>query len=135
MDHADAQQRLQDALLAPGKLDAIQADETPDGLRLSEPARRIETAVATVLAAGWRTADVREAAVIGVADARRGQVPQAWIVAPHATPELAAALQAHVRERLGRHEFPRLVEFVDALPRTPAGKVDRQALRVRARPA
>jgi acetyl-CoA synthetase len=100
-----------------------------------------------IISAGWTLSaleierallahpDVREAAVIGVADARRGQVPQAWIVAPHATPELAAALQAHVRERLGRHEFPRLVEFVDALPRTPAGKVDRQALRGRARGA
>jgi hypothetical protein len=36
VDHAEAQQRLQDALLAPGKLDAIGTDETPDGLRLSE---------------------------------------------------------------------------------------------------
>jgi hypothetical protein len=36
VDHAEAQQRLQDALLAPGKLDAVGADETPDGLRLSE---------------------------------------------------------------------------------------------------
>jgi hypothetical protein len=36
VDHAEAQQRLQDALLAPGKLDAIEADETPEGLRLSE---------------------------------------------------------------------------------------------------
>ncbi|HEU5320631.1 MAG TPA: hypothetical protein VFX28_07500 [Methylomirabilota bacterium] len=41
-------------------------------------------------------------------------------------------MQAHVRERLGRHEFPRDVRFVDALPRTPAGKVDRHALRTRA---
>lgn len=36
MDHAEAQQRLQDALLAPGKLDAVEADETADGQRLSE---------------------------------------------------------------------------------------------------
>jgi hypothetical protein len=36
VDHAEAQQRLQDALLAPGKLDTLQADETSDGLRLSE---------------------------------------------------------------------------------------------------
>ena len=79
--------------------------------------------------------DVREAAVIGVPDSLRGQVPQAWIVCHRRTPELAAALQAHVRERLGRHEFPRAVEFVDALPRTPAGKIDRQALRARAQPA
>jgi acetyl-CoA synthetase len=77
---------------------------------------------------------VREAAVVGVADALRGQVPQAWVVATDAAPGLAEALQAHVRERLGRHEFPRDVRFVDTLPRTPAGKIDRHALRTRARP-
>jgi acetyl-CoA synthetase len=100
-----------------------------------------------IISAGWTLSalemerallahpDVREAAVIGVPDPLRGQVPQAWIVCHRRTPELAAALQAHVRERLGRHEFPRAVEFVDALPRTPAGKIDRQALRARAQPA
>jgi acetyl-CoA synthetase len=76
--------------------------------------------------------DVREAAVVGLPDALRGQVPQAWVVARRPAPDLAERLQAHVRERLGRHEFPRDVRFVDALPRTPAGKVDRHALRTRA---
>jgi acetyl-CoA synthetase len=76
---------------------------------------------------------VREAAVVGVADERRGQVPQAWIVARREDPALAAELQAHVRARLGAHEFPRLVQFVEALPRTPAGKIDRHALRGRGR--
>jgi len=97
-----------------------------------------------IISAGWTLSaleierallthpDVREAAVVGVADARRGQVPQAWIVARRQAPGLAELLQAHVRERLGRHEFPRDVQFVDALPRTPAGKVDRHALRTRA---
>ncbi len=97
-----------------------------------------------IISAGWTLSaleierallahpEVREAAVIGVPDALRGQVPQAWIVARRPRPELAEALQAHVRERLGRHEFPRRVEFVDALPRTPAGKIDRHALRTRA---
>jgi acetyl-CoA synthetase len=36
-----------------------------------------------------------------------------------------------VRERLSQHEYPRAVELVDELPRTPAGKVNRQALRDR----
>jgi acetyl-CoA synthetase len=96
-----------------------------------------------IISAGWTLSaleierallahpEVREAAVIGVPDERRGQIPQAWVVARHPAPELAEALQAHVRERLGRHEFPRQVEFVDALPRTPAGKIDRHALRTR----
>jgi acetyl-CoA synthetase len=96
-----------------------------------------------IISAGWTLSaleierallahpDVREAAVVGVPDALRGQVPQAWVVARRSAPDLAEALQAHVRERLGRHEFPRHVEFVDVLPRTPAGKVDRHALRAR----
>jgi len=74
---------------------------------------------------------VREVAVVGVPDALRGQVPQAWVVARQPAPGLAEALQAHVRERLGRYEFPRQVQLVDTLPRTPAGKVDRHALRAR----
>jgi acetyl-CoA synthetase len=97
-----------------------------------------------IISAGWTLSaleierallahpDVREAAVIGVADPRRGQVPQAWVVARRPGAALAAELQEHVRARLGRHEFPRHVEFVEALPRTPAGKVDRGALRARA---
>lgn len=77
---------------------------------------------------------VREAAVVGVPDPLRGQVPQAWVVAPQWRAGLAEELQAHVRARLGRHEFPRRVQFVDTLPRTPAGKIDRHALRTRERP-
>jgi acetyl-CoA synthetase len=99
-----------------------------------------------IISAGWTLSaieierallshpEVREAAVVGVADALRGQVPQAWVVARRPSPELAEALQAHVRERLGRHEFPRDVRFVETLPRTPAGKVDRHALRGRSGP-
>jgi 3-isopropylmalate dehydrogenase len=44
------------------------------GLRLAEPARRIEAAVATVLAAGWRTADVREAGGTVVGTRRMGEL-------------------------------------------------------------
>ena len=96
-----------------------------------------------IISAGWTLSaleieqallahpEVREAAVIGVPDERRGQVPQAWIVARRHDDALASELQEHVRSRLGRHEFPRHVRFVDALPRTPAGKVDRHALRTR----
>ena len=74
---------------------------------------------------------VREAAVVGVPDPLRGQVPLAWVVPRQPAAGLAEALQAHVRERLGRYEFPRRVQFVDTLPRTPAGTVDRHALRAR----
>jgi len=75
---------------------------------------------------------VREAAVIGVPDSTRGQVVKAFIVTDHTPdPTLAATLQAFVRSRLSQHEYPRLVAFVSELPRTPAGKVNRKALRDR----
>ncbi len=47
-------------------------------------------------------------------------------------PAFDAELQAHVQATLSRHEYPRVIEVVDALPKTPAGKVNRKALRDRA---
>jgi acyl-coenzyme A synthetase/AMP-(fatty) acid ligase len=76
--------------------------------------------------------DVREGAVIGVADNLRGRVAKALVVARRRDPGLAAELQQWVGERLSQqHEFPRVIEVVDQLPRTPVGKVNRQALRER----
>jgi len=77
---------------------------------------------------------VESAAVIGVPDALRGLVVKAFIVtAPgHASDAGAVAdIQGFVRSRLSQHEFPRIVAFVDELPRTPAGKINRKALRDR----
>ncbi|MBI1846674.1 MAG: AMP-binding protein [Candidatus Rokubacteria bacterium] len=97
-----------------------------------------------IISAGWTMSaveiedtllkhpDVREAAVIGVADAERGLVPKAFIVADRSGPEFTSELQEFVRSHLSRHEYPRLVEVVTELPRTPAGKTDRKALRDRA---
>ena len=45
--------------------------------------------------------------------------------------DLARAIQDHVRTRLAAHEYPRIVEFVDALPLTATGKVMRRVLRDR----
>src|SRR5262245_7129379 len=96
-----------------------------------------------IISAGWTMSaveiedtllkhpDVREAAVVGVADAQRGLVAKAFIVSPRRGPEFAREIQEFVKARLSQHEYPRLVEYVDALPRTPAGKVDRRALRER----
>lgn len=74
---------------------------------------------------------VSEAAVVGAPDEVRGQVVKAFVVAEPAGEELAAELQTRVRTDLGAHEYPRLVEFVDAIPKTPNGKVDRRSLRER----
>jgi len=94
-----------------------------------------------IISAGWtmsaveieqvllRHPDVRDAAVIAVADASRGQIPKAFVVAARAGVQFEREIQEWVKTRLSRHEYPRAVQVVDALPRTPAGKVDRRALR------
>ena len=74
---------------------------------------------------------VREAAVIGVPDALRGQVIKAFIVVDRVHDGLAEDIQSFVRARLSQHEYPRIVQFMDELPKTPAGKVNRKTLRDR----
>lgn len=75
-------------------------------------------------------ADVDETAVIGSPDAERGLVVKAFIVSERRGDDgFAKELQEFTASRLSRHEYPRRVEFVDALPKTPAGKVNRKALR------
>jgi acyl-coenzyme A synthetase/AMP-(fatty) acid ligase len=46
-------------------------------------------------------------------------------------PALVAELQRHVKERIAPYKYPRRIEFIDALPRTPTGKVQRSVLRGR----
>ena len=77
---------------------------------------------------------VRECAVVGLADAERGQVVTAFIVLQagyEPTPELAAELQLFVKNLIAPYKYPRLVRFLPALPKTPTGKVQRNELRAR----
>ncbi len=74
---------------------------------------------------------VHDVAVIGLPDDDLGEVVTAFVsVAPGvaAAPELAAALIAYARERLAHYKCPREVRFVDAVPRTPAGKLAKHRL-------
>jgi acyl-CoA synthetase (AMP-forming)/AMP-acid ligase II len=71
--------------------------------------------------------DVAESAVVGRPDERRGEVPVAFVVARGECD--GEALMAWVAERVSPYKRLHDVRFVDALPRTPAGKVRRRALR------
>lgn len=76
--------------------------------------------------------DVVEAAVVAAPDPERGSAVRAVVVtAPGAPVEevLTQQLQDAVRRRLGRHAYPRIVDFIPALPRTATGKVRRAELR------
>jgi benzoate-CoA ligase family protein len=73
-------------------------------------------------------ASVREVAVVGARNADGLVKPVAFVVSDAATPELAAELQAFAKSRLEPYKYPREVRFLDALPRTHLGKVNRHAL-------
>jgi len=75
--------------------------------------------------------DVEAAAVVGAADADGLTKPKAFVVpAPGADRSgLAEAVQAHVRARLAPYKYPRWLEFVDELPKTATGKIQRFKLR------
>jgi len=77
---------------------------------------------------------VAEVAVVASPDEARGHVVKAFVVLPEGVAggdELVGELQTHVKERIAPYKYPRRVEFLDALPRTPTGKVQRSALRRR----
>ncbi len=77
---------------------------------------------------------VANAAVIGKADEARGQIVKAFIVLqPGRQPSqaLEEEIRAHVRGRLAPYEYPREIEFIDSLPMTTTGKVQRKELRKR----
>lgn len=72
---------------------------------------------------------VAEAAVIGVPHERWGETVVAVVVPRAGVVIEEAELVEFCRGRLGGHQRPRHIEFVDALPRTPTGKVSKRALR------
>lgn len=97
-----------------------------------------------IISAGWTMSaveientmlkhdDVLECAVIGAPDEKRGLVVKAFVISHRsASADFVKELQDFTRTRLAQHEFPRIVEFIDELPKTPAGKVNRKVLRDR----
>jgi acetyl-CoA synthetase len=77
---------------------------------------------------------VANAAVVGSPDAERTNIVKAFVVlAPgyQRSAALEAELQQHVRGKLAPYEYPKEIEFLDALPMTTTGKVQRRVLRLR----
>jgi long-chain acyl-CoA synthetase len=78
---------------------------------------------------------VREAAVVGVPDAYRGEVVRAFVSLRPAQTVSEAELITHCKERLAPYKYPRSVEILDELPKTASGKLLRRELRAAAQAA
>jgi 2-aminobenzoate-CoA ligase len=78
---------------------------------------------------------VREAAVVGAPDPLRVEIVMAFVAldeSAEASDELARELQQLVKQRLAPYKYPRRIQFIDALPRDPVGKVQQGLLKKRA---
>ncbi|AXQ22781.1 AMP-binding protein [Acinetobacter wuhouensis] len=77
-------------------------------------------------------AEVLESAVIGKPDPERTEIVKAFVVLKPqytASDELNHKLQDYVRSRLSKHSYPREIEFVESLPKTSSGKIQRNLLK------
>jgi long-chain acyl-CoA synthetase len=78
---------------------------------------------------------VQEVIVIGIPDDYRGEAAKAFIkLRADAKPFTLDELRAFLTGKLGKHEIPAAVDFVDELPRTPVGKLSRHELRMQQQP-
>jgi len=93
-----------------------------------------------IISAGWTISptevedtllkheEIEEAAVVGVPDEDRGNIVKAFLKVRQQRSGLEQEIQAYVKERLSKHEYPRFIEFVDDFPKTPKGNIKKQEL-------
>jgi long-chain acyl-CoA synthetase len=72
---------------------------------------------------------VRESAVVGVPDERRGETVKAFVSVKPGASVTEDELIAHCRERMAAYKYPRSVVLLDELPKTVTGKILRRELR------
>ncbi len=75
---------------------------------------------------------VAEVAVVGIPDELRGEVIKAFVVLNmgfEPSESLAEEIKQFVKTQLSAHEYPRVIEFIEQLPKTPSGKIQRFLLR------
>ena len=79
-------------------------------------------------------AEVSEAAVVGMPDAVRGEVPAAFVVLKKPGALTAEDVAAALKGRLAAYKIPKKIVLVDALPRTGSGKVAKNEFKQRLNP-
>ena len=141
--YVDAPERTKERYSPDGKwyLTSDVAQQNPDGLLFF--ASRADD---IILMAGYRIgpfevesvllADdaVAEAAVVGAPDQRLGEALVAYVVLAEGfepSDELTVHLQQRVKKGFAAHAYPRRIRYIDSLPKTPRGKVQRHLLRQR----
>jgi long-chain acyl-CoA synthetase len=83
----------------------------------------------------YRHPAVRECVVVGMPDELRGEIARAFVVLQPGAPPETAGLEAHCRAHLAAFKVPRGFELVEALPKSPSGKILKRALRPPGPPA
>jgi long-chain acyl-CoA synthetase len=74
---------------------------------------------------------ILEACTVGVPDDYRGETVKAFIVVKQGETLTKKEVETHCRDRLAPYKIPKLIEFIDELPKSAVGKILRKALRER----